>query len=311
MSQVRRPSRHRGFTLIELFAVIGIIAVLIALLLPALALSRRSPRGGVCLSNMHQYATGWSIYADTYHGAAVPGQPGDFDDASKNVYWVGNGEVYRPRWYVLMGAGSGIYAFSDPDPSPELEHSQQIDNKVYICPETPTWTSTRNCSYGYNYQFLGNTRFPGDLDANGYVNFPVRISTIGDLAGTVMAADCLGTAAGKPEKDRVPNLSDGSREPNGLAEGGHGYALDPPRLTSTSDFADTRLSAPEHRSGPHERHAKRANVVFCDGHAKAMTAEELGYVKDPDGAFTFDGGGQADNGLFSGTGRDLDPPPAI
>ncbi|MFG0331629.1 MAG: H-X9-DG-CTERM domain-containing protein [Phycisphaerales bacterium] len=297
-----------GFTLVELLLVISIIALLIGLILPALASARKSAQGAACLSQMAQTSVGWGLYANENRGQLVPGQPGRYADESKNRYWVGNGYQYRPRWYAMMGAAAGFYAFAEPSDQIEDEHSTQITNEVFICPSTPKWTSTRNSSYGYNYQFLGNARFRGDDETQGFINYPVRLSRIEAVSTTVMAADSLGTAAGKPDAERTPNQSDGSRHPEGLARGGHGYALDPPRLTGTSDFADTRLSAPEHRSGPDERHNGVANVVFCDGSARSMTATELGYLKNADGSIAFNGA-TTTNKLFSGTNRDEDPPP--
>ncbi len=302
-------AQHRpAFTLIELLVVIAIIAVLIGILLPALGNARESSRGVVCTARMAQVALGWSTYADENRGFAVPGQPGRYADDAKNVYFVGNGDQYRPRWFAMMGASVGFYAFAEPSPLPENEHSTQVINDVFLCPSTPGWTSTRNHPYGYNYQFLGNTRFHGDNEAGGFVNYPVLVDRI-DGSRTVLAADCMGTAAGKPEADRTPNLPDGSRHPQLTALGGHGYALDPPRLTASSDYADTKFPGPQHRSGPHPRHLNKANASFGDGHVATLSIEQLGYAKNSDGSIAANGPGTT-NAMFSGDGTDRDPPDA-
>jgi prepilin-type N-terminal cleavage/methylation domain-containing protein/prepilin-type processing-associated H-X9-DG protein len=56
--------RGKGFTLIELLVVIAIIAILAALLLPALSRSKAEAKRAKCASNQHQSSLGWIMYAD-------------------------------------------------------------------------------------------------------------------------------------------------------------------------------------------------------------------------------------------------------
>src|SRR5436190_1498870 len=70
MSREFRLRRHRvkGFTLVELLVVIGIIAVLISILLPSLNKAREAAKRAQCLSNLKQVAIMLNVYANSFKG---------------------------------------------------------------------------------------------------------------------------------------------------------------------------------------------------------------------------------------------------
>jgi prepilin-type N-terminal cleavage/methylation domain-containing protein/prepilin-type processing-associated H-X9-DG protein len=77
-----------AFTLIELLVVIAIIAILAALLLPALAKSKQKTQGIYCMNNSKQLALSWIMYADD-NGRLVPNYDGtDTGKVSTKPDWV-------------------------------------------------------------------------------------------------------------------------------------------------------------------------------------------------------------------------------
>lgn len=88
---LREPlSLKVGFTLIELLVVIAVIAVLGAILLPALASARERARALICLSNTRQLQFAWDLYADDHNGQLPDNLVMTEFGPRTNINWVNN-----------------------------------------------------------------------------------------------------------------------------------------------------------------------------------------------------------------------------
>ena len=123
-SSRRRRSRATGFTLVELLVVIGIIAVLISVLLPALSKARRAANAVQCSSNMRQVASAMLMYINANKGRMMPAE----------IINGGVSKAYPDGWWWATELVSQKYITA-----PNLfadDGSRQVSAKsAFFCPE--------------------------------------------------------------------------------------------------------------------------------------------------------------------------------
>lgn len=254
--------RENGFTLIELLVVIAVIAILAAILFPVFARARENARRSSCASNLKQIGLGVIQYAQ------------DYDEIMAPAYL--DGSCYGPGGQTATNAAgcTGNVKWMD------IIYPYVKSEQIFNCPSAPSSYAKYQFATGAKYgHYAANVAFKGpdngsdtlsapfshyrETAAGTYLRYsPTNVAKIQAPTTTVMVVDSRPGGQGQPyamtwdTASAVVTMRDVGGDPADLNNRTWVY-------TGSSCCAIS------------ERHLSTINVLWADGHVKAVGLDTL------------------------------------
>ena len=251
-----------AFTLIELLVVIAIIAILAAILFPVFAQAREKARSVSCLSNLRQVGTGLAQYVQDADETFPMGQ------TFVNTPTPNHDQMWSEAIYPYLKSGDGNTARGG----------------VFTCPTSPA--DFQGFQYGASTELMPDG---SSCPWTGGVMFPVATLPEIDAPTDKIALIEKGVNEGNGswvgfdpgEWNWVANKNTLPGDPNDdfaikSGPGGTGdcdYKADPNVNSSFTNYGLCSMM-------PRYRHNRTTNVIFLDGHAKAIVRGSLNWYKN-------------------------------
>lgn len=262
---VSSHSSRRAFTLIELLVVIAIIAILAAFLFPVFAQAREKARQASCQSNIRQLGLATMMYVQDYDETFPLAQYNDCVSYVCYQYWFG------------LRTATGF------DKTRGLIYPYIKSGQIQRC---PSWTGKSKFGdgngYGYNYGYIGSDMYAGG--SYPPVNNPATLASLSAPADKIVFADA-GYAnppwyGGKGEMIETPFIEPPSQwsYPSGTYPNAD--------FNPTIDFRHVDNTKVINVAKQQIIHKGLADIVFADGHVKALNPGQVANPANLDALFT-------------------------